>query len=123
VGQGLPAFSDANYVRPGQARSLLAIRDDARARTNLVLANATEAALDVTVTLVSEAGAALGTAIVTLPPLGMKQINGVARALGAAGGITNGRVVVSTPTTGGALAAIASVIENDSGDARTILPR
>ena len=123
VGQGLPAFSDANYVRPGQSRSLLAIRDDARARTNLVLANATDTALDVTVTLVSEAGAALGTAIVTLPPLGMKQFNGVARALGAAGGITNGRIVVSTPTTGGAFAAVASVIENDSGDARTILPR
>ena len=123
VGQGLPAFSDANYVRPGQARSLLAIREDARARTNLVLANATDADLDVTVALVSDAGALLGTATVTLPPLGMRQINGVARTLGAAGGLTGGRIVVSTPTTGGAFAAVASVIENDSGDARTILPR
>ena len=53
----------------------------------------------------------------------MTQFNGVARALGAAGGITNGRIVVSTPTTGGAFAAVASVIENDSGDARTVIPR
>jgi hypothetical protein len=53
----------------------------------------------------------------------MKQINGVARALGAAGALTGGRIVVSTPTTGGAFAAVASVIENDSGDSRTILPR
>ncbi|MBK9063013.1 MAG: ScyD/ScyE family protein [Acidobacteria bacterium] len=123
LGQGLPAFSDSSLVRPGQARSLLAIREDAGARTNLVLANATSASLDVTLTLVSEAGAALGSATVTLPPLGMKQLNGVARMLGASGALTGGRVVVSTPTTDGAFAAVASVIENDSGDARTILPR
>jgi hypothetical protein len=123
VGQGLPAFSDAAYVRPGQARSLVAIREDARARTNLVLANATTSDIQVNVTLVSEAGAPLGAALVTLPPLGMKQINGVARALGATGAVTGGRIVISTPTTGGAFAAVASVIENDSGDARTILPR
>jgi hypothetical protein len=123
VGQGLPAVSDAGYIRPGQARSLLAIREDARARTNLVLANATSASLDVTLTLVSEAGAALGSALVTLPPLGMTQLNSVARFLGASGALTGGRIVVSTPTTDGAFAAVASVIENDSGDARTILPR
>ena len=123
VGQGLPAFSDTGYVRPGQARSILAIREDARAHTNLVLANATSASLDVTLTLVSEAGAALGTALVTLPPLGMTQLNSVARSLGASGALTGGRIVVSTPTTDGAFAAVASVIENDSGDARTILPR
>ena len=123
IGQGLPAVSDAGYIRPGQARSLLAIREDARARTNLVLANATSASLDVTLALVSEAGEALGSAVVTLPPLGMTQLNSVARSLGASGAITGGRIVVSTPTTDGAFAAIASVIENDSGDARTILPR
>jgi hypothetical protein len=123
VGQGLPAVSEAGYVRPGQARSLLAIRDDARARTNLVLANATSANLDVTLTLVSEAGAALGSALVTLPPLGMRQLNGVARSLGSTGALTGGRIVVSTPTTDGAFAAMASIIEADSGDARTILPR
>ncbi len=123
VGQGLPAASDAGYVRPGQARSLLAIREDARARTNLVLANATSKSLDVNLTLVSEAGAPLGSATVTLPPLGMKQINRVARSLGFTGALTGGRIVVSTPTTDGAFAAVASVIENDSGDARTILPQ
>ena len=122
VGQGLPAVSDSGYVRPGQARSLLAIREDARARTNLV-ANATTANLDVTLTLVSDAGAALGSRLVTLPPLGMTQLNGVARLLGATSALTGGRIVVSTPTTDGAFAAVASVIENDSGDARTILPR
>jgi hypothetical protein len=123
VGQGLPAVSDAGYVRPGQAQSLLAIRDDARARTNLVLANATSASLDVTLTLVSETGAALGSALVNLPPLGMTQLNGVARSLGSTGALTGGRIVVSTPTTDGAFAAMASIIEADSGDARTILPR
>ncbi|MEO8587044.1 MAG: ScyD/ScyE family protein [Acidobacteriota bacterium] len=123
VGQGFPAVSGSDYVRPGQARSLLAIREDSRARTNVVLANATAASLDVSLTLVSEAGAALGTALVSLPPLGMKQINGVARALGASGAVTGARLVVATPTTDGAFAAMASVIENDSGDARTILPR
>jgi len=123
VGQGLPAVSDTGYVRPGQARSLLAIREDARARTNLVLANATSASLDVSLTLVSEAGEALGSAVVNLPPLGMKQLNGVARSLGSTGALTGGRIVVSTPTTDGAFAAMASIIEADSGDARTILPR
>ncbi len=123
VGQGLPAVSNADYVRPGQSRSLLAIREDARARTNLVLANATSASLDVTLTLVSDAGAPLGSRVVTLPPVGMTQLNSVARQLGATGALTGGRIVLSTPTTDGAFAAIASVIENDSGDARTILPR
>jgi hypothetical protein len=123
VGQGLPAVSNAGYVRPGQSGSLLAIRDDARARTNLVLANATSASLDVTLTLVSDAGAALGSRLVTLPPLGMTQLNGVARLLGATGALTGGRIVVSTPTTDGAFAAMASIIENDSGDARTVMPR
>ena len=122
-GQGLPAVSDAGYVRPGQARSLLAIREDAQARTNLVLANATSASLDVTLTLVSDAGAALGTKVVTLPPLGMTQLNSVAHLLGATGALTGGRIVVSTPTTDGAFAAMASIIENDSGDARTVMPR
>jgi hypothetical protein len=53
----------------------------------------------------------------------MTQLNSVAHLLGATGALTGGRIVVSTPTTDGAFAAVASVIENDSGDARTVMPQ
>jgi len=48
---------------------------------------------------------------------------GVARLLGATGALTGGRIVVSTPTTDGAFAAMASIIEADSGYAWTVMPR
>ena len=104
-------------------RSILAIREDGSFRTNLILANATESPLDVNVTLVAESGASLGTQRLSLPSLGMTQVTRVVRALGVSDNVTGARLVLSTPTPGGAFAAYAAVIDNATNDPRTLLPK
>jgi hypothetical protein len=121
VGQALPAFGAADYAG-ASPKTLAPIRENSAFRTNLVLANATEARLTVHVALYAADGTPLGTRDVDLPPLGMTQINRVAAALGATT-LDLGRIAVSTPTPGGHVAAYASVIDNTTNDPRTILPR
>jgi len=121
VGQALPALGPADFA--GAAPKTLApIRESAAFRTNLVLANATEAPLVAHVAVFDADGTLFGSRDVDLPPLGMTQINHVAAALGAAT-LDLGRISISTPTPGGLVAAYASVIDNTTNDPRTILPR
>lgn len=122
-GQGVPTFADGDLVRAGSPRSIPAVREDAAFRTNLVVANATEDPIDVDVTLVGADGATLGTARLPLPPLGMTQLGNVARVLGVAGDVRGARLVLATPTAGGAFAAYAALIDNATQDPRTLLPR
>ena len=122
-GQSVPAFGDGDLVRPGSPRTILGVRQDASFRTNLVLANATEAALDVDVSLVAESGATLGSRRYPLLPLGMTQVPRVARELGVTSDVAGARLVLSTPTVGGAFAAYAALIDAFTNDPRTLLPR
>jgi len=122
-GQSVPAATGADLVRNGQEQSILGIREDGAFRTNLILANATEAALSVDVRLVSRDGVTLGSKSYTLPPLGMTQVTRVVRDLGVSGDVAGARVVLSTPTASGAFAAYASAIDNITNDPRTLLPR
>jgi hypothetical protein len=122
-GQSVPLFAEAELIRGGASRTIPAIREDASFRTNVVLANGGEAACDVDVSLYSEGGALLGTRRVPLPPLGMTQLTRVVRALGVTGDVSGARLVLSTPTAGGAFAAYASVIDEKTSDPRTLLPR
>ncbi|MCL4806856.1 MAG: hypothetical protein KJ062_03525 [Thermoanaerobaculia bacterium] len=122
-GQGLGASGRNDLIGDDHARSLVGVRDDARARTNLVLTNAVEKAIDVDLNLFREDGAVLGSLRVRLEPLGMRQVNGVSRAVGAAGDAAGARLVLSTPTPGGAFAAYASVIDNGTDDPRILSPR
>ncbi len=122
-GQGLRATGRNELVGDDHARSLVGVRDDSRFRTNLVLANAVEAAIDVDLNLFAGDGSVLGSLRVHLEPLGMKQVNEVSRALGATGDVTDARLVLSTPTPGGAFAAYASVINNGTDDPRILSPR
>ncbi|HQQ75836.1 MAG TPA: metallophosphoesterase [Thermoanaerobaculia bacterium] len=122
-GQSVPGFGDADLVKAGIPRSIAAVREDAAFRTNLILANAAEAPVDVDVALVSSAGAALASKRYTLPPLGMTQVTRVVRDLGVSAETAGARLVLSTPTTNGAFAAYASVIDATTNDPRTLLPR
>jgi hypothetical protein len=122
-GQSVPLVPETELLRSGTSRTIPAVREDAAFRTNLVLANGGEAPCDVEVSLVSEAGALLGSRRYTLPPLGMTQVTRVVRELGVTASVSGARLVVSTPTAGGALAAYASVIDNRTNDPRTLLPR
>ena len=122
-GQSVPAATSADLVRNGQEQSILAVREDAAFRTNLILANATEAALGVDVRLVSADGVTLASKSYALPPLGMTQVTRVVRDLGVGADVAGARLVLSTPTPNGAFAAYASAIDNVTNDPRTLLPR
>ncbi len=122
-GQSVPLVPETELVRNGTTRTIPAIREDASFRTNLVLANGGTSAVDVDVALVAETGATLGSRRFPLLPLGMTQVSHVARELGVSSNVSGARLVVSTPTPGGAFAAYASVIDNRTNDPRTLLPR
>jgi len=122
-GQSVPAAAPSDLVAAGAPQSVVAIREDGSFRTNLILANATGAPLEVDVTLVADSGATLGTKSYFLPPLGMTQVGHVVRDLGVSGDVVGARLVLSTPTPGGAFAAYASAIDNTTNDPRTLLPR
>jgi hypothetical protein len=122
-GQGVPAFGDADLVRTGVTKTIAPVREDDAFRTNLVLANATESALDVDVALVSAAGGILGSRRYTLYPLGMTQVTRVARDLGVAAPVVGARLALSTPTAAGAFAVYASVLDATTNDPRALLPR
>ncbi|MEO8053757.1 MAG: endo-1,4-beta-xylanase [Acidobacteriota bacterium] len=134
-GQSVPAAMAEDLVVGGVPRSVLGVREDAAFRTNLILANAGEDALDVDVMLVAANGtslvfqrapAAQSTALAsgryTLPPLGMTQVSRVVRALGVSGDVSGARLVLSTPAAGKSFAAYASTIDNVTNDPRTLLP-
>ena len=105
-------------------RSIVAVRDDASFRTNLILCNTVEfQSVDVDVTLVGPDGTVLGTKRYTLPPLGMTQVSRVALALGGPANLNGARLDLSVATQGGAVAAYASVIDNVTNDPRTLLPQ
>ncbi len=122
-GQSIPAFTSSDWIRTGTAKALAPVREDAAFRTNLVLANATEVPLDVSGTLVSASGTVLGSGRWTLLPLGMAQVTHVVRSLGVTGDVAGARLVLSTPTPGGAFAAYAALIDGGTNDPRTLLPR
>lgn len=122
-GQSVPAAGSGDLVAVGAPRSIAAVREDAAFRTNLVLANATEAALTVDATLVSDAGVTLAAKSYGLSPLGMTQVTRVVRDMGVSGDLVGARLVLSTATTAGTFAAYAAVIDNVTNDPRTLLPR
>lgn len=122
-GQSVPIAVWTELIRKGAPRSIVAIREDSAFRTNLILSNATAAALDVDLNLAAENGAALGTKRISLPPLGMTQVTRVVRDLGVAADVTGARLVLSTATAEGAFSAYASVIDNVTNDPRTLLPK
>jgi len=123
-GQSVPAMEGQDLISFGKPRSIVAVRDDASFRTNLILCGTTEfVSVDVDVSLISPDGATLGTRRYRLPPFGMIQVSRVARELGATGDLNGARLDLSTPTTGGSFAAYASVIDNVTNDPRTLLPQ
>ncbi len=122
-GQSVPASAEVDLLRAGSVGSIVAIREDAEFRTNLILANATGASLIVDVELLSEAGAQLAAGSYALPPLGMRQVTQVIRDLGVSTDVRNAQLLLSTAAPAGGFAAYATVIDRTTNDPRTLLPR
>lgn len=122
-GQSVPVTVATELIQKGAPRSIVAIREDAAFRTNLILSNASGILVDVDVNLVAENGSPLGAKRYTLPPLGMTQVTKVVRDLGISSNVTGARLLLSTPTTGGAFSTYASMIDNVTNDPRTLLPK
>ena len=119
-GQSVPVLSTSELIGI-TPRSILGVRQDAFFRTNLMLANATETTTAVTVQLVSTAGAVLATKSVSLGPLSRAQYN-VGTDFGYSN-VSDAVFVISSPTSGAAVGAYASVIDASTADPRTLLPR
>jgi hypothetical protein len=122
-GQSVPAVPRIGSLFLGAQRSVVGIREDAAFRSNLILANLSVTQVDVDITLVDEAGVALGSKRIPLQPQGMTQLNRVVRELGVAGDVSGARLLLSTPTFGGAFAAYVALIDNTTNDPRTLLPQ
>jgi hypothetical protein len=122
-GQSVPAAPTAQLITAASPGTIVGLREDTTARTNLVLLNATESPLDVDLALWDDNGPSLGTSKETLPPLGMKQIGRVIEHLTGARNSSNATLVLSTSTAGGAFTAFASLINNLTNDPATLLPR
>ncbi len=121
-GQAVPAFGPSDLVTAERRRTIVGLREDESFRTNLVLTNAIGDPVDAELSLLGTSGATLATKRITLPPLGMTQLTRVARTMGIEGNVS-GRLVLSTPTPGGAFAAYAALIDAVTGAPRTLLPR
>ncbi len=130
-GQSVPAFAAGELAEAGAPAVLAGFRDDARFRTNLVLANAGATAALVDIVLEDVAGIPIGTTSVTLPPFAMTQLSRVGRLL-AGGDVSVGRLIVTLgqlplgsllPPPRAAVAVYASEIDATTNDPRTILPR
>ena len=122
-GQSVPAVAPADLITPSSPRSIVAVREDATFRTNLILVNTTEAPLVVDVALLDGTGAQLASGSYSLAPLGMRQVPQVVRDLAIPSNLTNAQLLLSTRTSGGAFGAYASVIDIATNDPRTLLPR
>ncbi len=119
-GQSVPVLSTGELIG-GTPRSILGVRQDTFFRTNLMLANATESWVDVDVQLVSTSGNVLVTKRRSLGPLSRDQLN-VASDFGYSS-LSDAVFVISSPTSGAAVGAYASVIDAGTADPRTLLPR
>ncbi len=119
-GQSVPALSAAETVG-ASPRGLAGLRQDARFRTNIVLANMGESEAAIAIRILNKSGATAATKSVSIPALGFLQLN-LAHDLGVTN-FSGGSAVVSCSTPGCLVAAYASVIDEATADPRTVLAR
>lgn len=118
-GQYIPGLTTDRAVGFGEQSRLIQLAhsaDEERgSRTNLVLVNATAGAVDVEIDLYRADGTQLGTVERSLAPFEYRQLNRVFASV-TAGDVDDGYALVSTATVGGRLFALASVVDNSTGD-------
>ncbi|MFN8006260.1 MAG: S8 family serine peptidase [Terriglobia bacterium] len=122
-GQSVPAFSSSDWISYGETRSISGVYQNQAFRSNLILANASKFACGVEVTLVSKEGFIRLNKSYTLPPLGMTQVRNVIEDLGTTEDIAGAQLILRPTTAGGAIAGYVALIDNGTGDPRTLLPQ
>ena len=118
-GQLIPGVSLEQAIGVGEEGRLIQLSQSVEAnsgfRTNLILVNATGAPVDAEVELFNDDGTSLGSFVRSLQPYEYRQLNRVfATVTGAA--VRDGYAVLRTTTDGGRLFALASVVDNLTGD-------
>ncbi|MGE5347127.1 MAG: hypothetical protein ACM3JH_14330, partial [Acidithiobacillales bacterium] len=122
-GQSVPGISSSGWIPNGGTGTIPGISEDATARTNLVLVNATERSIEIDIALYADDGSQIGsTQSEALPPLGMTQMNRVILNKFTSASVSNATLVLWTPTAGGSFTAFASLVNNGTDDPATILP-
>jgi len=118
-GQLIPGVRDDDAVHFGDEGRLIQLTHTQPAatgfRTNLILVNATSSSIDVEIDLYAGDGTHLGTVTRALASFEYRQLGRVFELV-TADSVDDGYVVVRTTTEGGALFALASVVDNMTGD-------
>ena len=118
-GQYIPGVTMEDAIQEGEEGRLIQLAHTPGGasgfRTNLVLVNATAKQIEVEVELYASDGALLGTTTRTLAPYEYRQLNAVFELVTGAA-VADGYAVVRTTTAGGAVFALASVVDNLTGD-------
>jgi hypothetical protein len=118
-GQFIQGVSDDEAIGWGEHGRLIQLAhsadDESGARTNLVLVSAVGSRIDVKIDLFESNGTFLGTVDRTLKPYEYRQLNRIfAPVTGSS--VDDGYAVVRTITEGGRFFALASVVDNLTGD-------
>jgi len=117
-GQGVPGLEVSEHRLAGSDRGeLVGLEESAAFRTNLGLVNTSTEVCTATVELHSASGTRLGTLVRTLLPRSMEQ---VASPFADVGGVVDGRASVTSDR---GVIAYASVVDNATGDATTVLAK
>ena len=118
-GQGIPGRTAAQGIAAGRKGYLMQLHQNSAYRTNIGFLNPSSATLTLRVDLYDEGGTLLGTLNYTLSPYEQYQESQIFTRVTTAS-VTNGRAEVKT--TGGAVLAYASVVDNATGDGTYIEP-
>jgi len=117
-GQYIPALEPDAAIRFGEEGRLIQLSQDPPSsgfRTNLVLVNARSFGVDVETELFSAGGTRLGIVRTRLAPFEYRQADRVFTQV-TSQAVTDGYAVVRTTTQDGAFFALASVVDNLTGD-------
>ena len=122
LGFALPILTRGEGARLGAPHSLAGLAGSATRRTNVLLVETTGVeATRVRVTLRGPSGAPLGSALVDVPRYGLRQLNSAVESLGGSG--DGAGLDLEVVEGGGAVTAVATVVDRSNDDASAIASR